>query len=215
MHVQVLSKLGHACGRDISARASESVPLLAPDLHRWDLSNSTATSARMDMDHTVVIEEFEIAHEDDAALEPAKKASSVHNRDEAPPFGSRYLMVSIHAEYPSSCSFARGRMKTMCSPKMLGEQVAVVYRVCGINAFEQVRMLSARRRHHRTVHRDHVPAPEGYDDFVNAALERQKQKPVSDFEKTKVCGPGMAARHWDIFYKNNQVCYICPWWYFY
>ncbi|KZV88186.1 methyltransferase [Exidia glandulosa HHB12029] len=87
--------------------------------------------------------------------EPPKKTSSVQNRDEDAPFGSRYLVNEDDV-------FTK-------------------------NAW------------------DHVPAPEGYDDFVNAALDRQKQNPVSDFEKTKVCGPGMAARHWDIFYKNNQA----------
>ncbi|KAH7105902.1 methyltransferase [Auriculariales sp. MPI-PUGE-AT-0066] len=51
---------------------------------------------------------------------------------------------------------------------------------------------------------DHVPAPEGYEGFISDALNRQREKPVNDFEKAKCNGPGMAARNWDIFYKNNQ-----------
>ncbi|EJD48093.1 methyltransferase [Auricularia subglabra TFB-10046 SS5] len=115
-------------------------------------------------DGDVLEADFEEARESDltelmqdVTLEPqpAKSASSVHNRDEPPPFGSRYLTNE--------------------------EDIFTK------NAW------------------DHVPAPEGYDDFVNAALEKQRGKPVTDFEKTKINGPGMAARNWDIFYKNNQA----------
>jgi hypothetical protein len=60
------------------------------------------------------------------------------------------------------------------------------------------------------LYRDHVPAPEGYDEFIETALRKQRDKPVGDYEKTKCNGPGMAARNWDIFYKNNQVRRISP-----
>lgn len=65
--------------------------------------------------------------------------------------------------------------------------------------------LCARAENANRLYRDHVPAPEGYEEFIETALRKQRDRPVGDYEKTKCNGPGMAARNWDIFYRNNQV----------